>query len=153
MARKTIRRAARPAIASLNRANLKVLSRIRLQEAKILLRERLFDGSYYLAGYSVECALKACIARNTKQFDFPDKNVVLSSHTHDLASLVKTAELEPDFKKQIRSSPTFARNWAVVKDWNEKSRYRTTSRQKAHDLYLAISSPRHGVMRWIQKHW
>lgn len=154
MARRTRKgRAAKLAIAALNRANLQELSRIRLREAKILLDERLYDGSYYLAGYSVECALKACIARRTKQFDFPDKKVVVSSHTHDLASLVKTAELGPELDKQIESSPSFGRNWAVVKDWNEQSRYRTTSARKAHDFYSAITGRRNGVMRWISLHW
>jgi len=38
-----------------------------------LLRLGLFDGAYYLAGYAVECALKACIAKGTQRFEFPDK--------------------------------------------------------------------------------
>jgi len=36
-----------------------------------------FDGAYYLAGYAVECAIKACIAKGTRRYEFPDKRKVL----------------------------------------------------------------------------
>jgi HEPN domain-containing protein len=31
----------------------------------VLLEAGLYAGAYYLAGYAVECALKACIAKKT----------------------------------------------------------------------------------------
>ncbi len=34
-------------------------SRIRVNEAKALLHLKHYSGAYYLAGYAVECALKA----------------------------------------------------------------------------------------------
>ncbi len=34
------------------------------------------DGAYYPAGYSVECGLKACIAKGVQRYDFPDKRSV-----------------------------------------------------------------------------
>lgn len=49
----------------LDRKELQELSRIRLTEAKGLLALGLWDGAYYLAGYAVECALKAYIAKQT----------------------------------------------------------------------------------------
>jgi hypothetical protein len=57
----------------MNRRDLQTLAKIRLKEAQALARLRLYDGAYYLAGYAVECALKACIARRTSRYDFPDK--------------------------------------------------------------------------------
>ena len=45
------------------------------------------DGAYYLAGYAIECALKACIAKATRRYDFPDRKKVDASHTHDLREL------------------------------------------------------------------
>ncbi len=33
----------------------------------------MWEGTYYLAGYAVECALKACIAKQIIAEDFPDK--------------------------------------------------------------------------------
>ena len=55
----------------MDRKDFQELSRVRLKEATALLRLGLFDGAYYLAGYSVECALKACIAKGTQRFEFP----------------------------------------------------------------------------------
>jgi HEPN domain-containing protein len=66
----------------MNRADLQRLSRLRIQEARSLFKLKHYSGAYYLAGYSVECALKACLARDTPRFDFPDKELVLKSYTH-----------------------------------------------------------------------
>jgi hypothetical protein len=72
-----------------NRKELQILAQTRLAESKALLGAGLPDGAYYLAGYSVECALKACIAKTTQRHDFPDKKSVDASHTHNLRDLVK----------------------------------------------------------------
>ena len=65
----------------MNRKDLQRLTRLRLAEARVLLAAAKYDGAYYLAGYAVECALKACIAKQIKRFDFPDKKLVIDSHT------------------------------------------------------------------------
>jgi len=52
------------------------------------MKHRLTDGAYYLAGYAVECALKACIAKKTQRHEFPDKRRVDASHTHNLIQLL-----------------------------------------------------------------
>jgi HEPN domain-containing protein len=57
------------------RKDLQVLAETRLTEAQVLFQNRKFDGAYYLAGYAIECAIKACVARNTRRFDFPDKDL------------------------------------------------------------------------------
>jgi HEPN domain-containing protein len=49
----------------MTRKDLQKLAAIRLKEAKLLLAANAPDGAYYLAGYAVECALKACIAKAT----------------------------------------------------------------------------------------
>jgi HEPN domain-containing protein len=55
----------------MNRGELRQLAETRLAEAQILLRAGMWSGAYYLVGYAVECGLKACIAKGTKQDDFP----------------------------------------------------------------------------------
>jgi hypothetical protein len=45
----------------LTRTDLQQLADARIAEANALLAAGLWDGAYYLAGYAVECALKACI--------------------------------------------------------------------------------------------
>lgn len=57
----------------MNRADLQALSRLRIKEARLLLKHRQFEGAYYLTGYAIECALKAAIAKRTAKYDFPDK--------------------------------------------------------------------------------
>jgi len=58
----------------MNKTELENLVAIRIKEADILLAADCYQGAYYLAGYALECALKACIAKQVKEFDFPDKN-------------------------------------------------------------------------------
>ena len=55
------------------RSDFRILSETRLEEARLLLKGRRHLGAYYLAGYAVECALKACIAKQRKRFEFPPK--------------------------------------------------------------------------------
>ncbi|MBD3628195.1 HEPN domain-containing protein [Cyclobacterium sp.] len=136
----------------MNREGLKELSQLRIREAKTLLANQFYDGAYYLCGYSVECALKACIAKNTKQYDFPDKKVVIESHTHEIIKLVKIAGLEIDLKNNL-TDPKFQLNWNLVKDWSEISRYKRNSELEALDLYSAITARKHGIMTWIKRHW
>ncbi|MCV5491797.1 HEPN domain-containing protein, partial [Escherichia coli] len=55
----------------MNKNDLEALSDTRLNEAKCLLDHGFFHGAYYLCGYAVECALKACIAKSFLQHEFP----------------------------------------------------------------------------------
>ncbi|HEX7677842.1 MAG TPA: HEPN domain-containing protein, partial [Thermoanaerobaculia bacterium] len=66
----------------MNRQDLQWLARTRLSEARVLLAAKKYDGAYYLAGYAVECALKACVAKKVRKFDFPDKKLALDSYSH-----------------------------------------------------------------------
>jgi HEPN domain-containing protein len=137
----------------MNRDDFRNLARIRRKEARVLLENENYDGAYYISGYVVECALKACIARKTKRYDFPDKEAVNKSYTHDLGQLVRQAGLEPQLGQQTEKDSLFAVNWAVVKDWSEGSRYERHDRRKAGDLYSAITNRQHGVLRWLRRHW
>src|ERR1039458_10039243 len=56
------------------RAEFQELARVRLEEAKSLLDLGKWRGAYYLAGYAIELALKACIIKTLMATDaFPDK--------------------------------------------------------------------------------
>ncbi len=137
----------------MNRAEFKRLSFLRLKEAKLLNDERCYSGAYYLSGYAVECALKACIAKKTKKSEFPDLKAVQASHVHDLISLIRSAGLELDLNSKISTDRTFGSYWTTVKDWSEKARYRTYNQTEAQDLLQAISDPTRGVLLWIQHYW
>ncbi|HEY0080730.1 MAG TPA: HEPN domain-containing protein [Pyrinomonadaceae bacterium] len=139
----------------MNRSDFQELSRLRIKEAKVLLDNKCYEGAYYLAGYAVECALKACVARKTKRFDFPpNEKTVREYYTHELVKLVKGAGLGAALQTEEISNAQFRSNWAVVKDWNEQARYEPQINDKlARDLYSAISDRKHGVLKWLKKYW
>jgi HEPN domain-containing protein len=137
-----------------NRRDFQELARVRLDEANALLQAGYFDGAYYLAGYAVECALKACIAKLTKQFDFPpDRHSIENMYTHDLTKLVKAAELWVDLSYELTIDKAFELNWSIAKEWSELKRYVRISEAAAIALYDALTDRRHGVMRWLRLHW
>ncbi len=136
-----------------DRKELQDLSKIRLKEATALLELGLFDGAFYLAGYAVECGLKACIAKGTRRGEFPDKKKVESSHSHNLLQLIKVAGLDKECSIHAEKNPAFQSNWDFVQSWSEQSRYRRHRREAAHALLAAVSDRRHGVITWIKQQW
>src|SRR5215467_12247401 len=136
----------------MNRTDLQNLAELRIREAEILLTAASYPGALYLAGYAVECALKACIAKQTKEYDFPDKKLVNKSYTHDLKELLEAAQLKDTLDQDMRSNKQLEAYWACVVDWGEKKRYELGVAQKeAKDLYKAISDPTNGVLQWLKK--
>jgi|ERR1700691_2377973 HEPN domain-containing protein len=138
----------------MNRADLQNLAELRITEAKILLDERSFPGAFYLAGYAIECALKACIAKETKQYDFPDKKQVNKIYSHDLEELLSLAKLEGKLDDDMRSNGDLRAYWNSVVDWNEEKRYELDFKEaETRDLYRAIADPENGVLQWLKKLW
>ncbi len=137
----------------MNKNELEILSEIRIKEAEVLLIAECFQGAYYLAGYSLECILKACIAKQVKQFDFPDKRLANDSYTHDLAKLLITAGLKQELIQQEGKDTNFKLNWSVVNKWSEESRYdHAIQKQDARDLFDAITESNSGVLPWLKKY-
>ncbi|MGZ8153088.1 MAG: DNA-binding protein [Methylovulum sp.] len=137
----------------MNKTELENLIAIRIKEANILLTADCYQGAYYLAGYALECALKTCIAKQVKEFDFPDKKLANDSYTHKLADLVTTAGLKQKLIEQEKQNKEFKLNWAVVVEWSEDSRYKCAiTKQEAHDLFIAITDNESGVLPWLKKY-
>jgi HEPN domain-containing protein len=137
-----------------NRRDFQALTTIRLAEAQMLLDAGLYDGAYYLSGYAVECALKACIARKTRIHDFPPKvSEVRDMYTHKAADLVRAADLSDSLADRIRSCATFSEHWSIVRLWSEESRYQRWSAKEARAVFTAVTDPQHGVLRWVREHW
>ena len=136
----------------MNRADLQALTRQRLREARILRDDGQWGGAYYLTGLAVECALKACIAKRTERYDFPDRKRVHDSHTHDLGDLLKLANLEGVLRTDARAA--LGVNWGVVKDWRVEARYnRSVTRAAAQDLYRAATQRQTGIIPWLRQRW
>ncbi len=138
----------------MNRADFQNLATIRLAEAQALLVSGHSSGAYYLAGYAVECALKACIARRTREHDFPPRpETVRDMYTHDLTRLVKTAGLQEELDRSSQTDPQLDRFWSTVRAWSEQTRYLITPPSQAGDLIQAVEDPQHGVLLWLQRYW
>jgi len=139
----------------MNRYDFQELARLRLQEAQVLLQHGCAEGAYYLAGYVVECALKACIARLTKEYDFPpDGQKIKEIYTHDLKKLLKSAGLEMENERQMKADKNFAVNWKLVEAWSEKKRYeKGTSLREAEEIIQALIDENGGILKWLKKHW
>lgn len=106
------------------------------------------EGAFYMAGYSVECALKACITKFTKRHDFPDRTRVNDSWIHDLARLISVADLKSAHDEAMRQFE-FARRWKIVVQWKE----RENSLEDAEYLIEAIENRKYGVLPWLRKYW
>ncbi len=138
----------------MNRTDLQQLAELRVKEAQILLDAASYPGAYYLAGYAIECALKACIAKQTKEYDFPDKDIVNRSWTHKLGELLNLAELKDRLEKDMKSNKDLDTFWAIVVNWEEKKRYDLgVTQEEANNLCDAISDPANGVLQWLKKWW
>jgi len=119
-----------------------------------LLAAKKYDGAYYLAGYAIECALKSCVAKQVRKFDFPNKKLALESHSHDLDQLLSVSRLKKMHEQEKRTNADFNVNWLIVRDWSEQARYSTgRSRTDATDLYAAITARRNGILKWLKKYW
>jgi HEPN domain len=143
----------------MNRNDFQQLAELRLREARALLAAELPDGAYYLAGYAVECALKACIAKRTQQHDFPDKKLVEKSHTHDVERLLDAAGLSDRLKSDLAKNDELELDWETVREWSEQSRYDLFKDDPiggmvaAEMLIDAVESENGGVLRWIKQSW
>jgi hypothetical protein len=125
---------------------------VHLRAARSLLKSRHWQSAYYVTGYAVECGLKACIAKQTRRYDFPARDT-RDIYTHELPKLLQSAGLSPTLQQEENAKSHVAVSWATVKDWHETSRYDLTIPERAAlDLYRAVAG-RNGVMSWIRKRW
>jgi HEPN domain-containing protein len=137
----------------MNRTDLQRLSNARIRETKILFEAGEYSGAYYLSGYAVECALKACFAKGVQKYDFPDKNRAGKIFTHRLPELAKLANLEAELASATQLGSKLAGNWLLACNWTEESRYSNWTRDQAEEIIEAIAGKTNGVLPWIKRRW
>jgi HEPN domain-containing protein len=141
-------------IARLNRDTLRTLAGSRLEEARVLLENRLWTGAYYMTGLAVECALKSCLASAVKEHDFPDKRFVNDMYDHNLEKLFKlNGALWVGLQADMKTDSKLNVNWSTVKDWDDSKRYDIVEELEARALYEASTEAGSGVMEWIRGRW
>ena len=137
-----------------SRAEFQQLALDRLDEAKALLDLGKWDGAYYLAGYAVELALKACIIKTLMATDaFPDKEFSKNCYTHSIEKLVALAKLDGERKAATDADPALQTNWGLALGWSEEKRYHRIDKSEAEALYSAVADSAHGVLPWIKTNW
>jgi HEPN domain-containing protein len=140
----------------MDRDELHRLATERIADAKALLSLKRWAAAYYLAGYAVECGLKACVlVRLTAEPEivFDERRYSEKCWTHDLDQLVNLAGLRAALDADIAADKELSDFWDVVREWNEESRYERASKADALALYAAITNKGHGVFPWIKARW
>ena len=105
----------------MDRGKLQQLAGLRLKDAEVLLAAGQWDAAYYLLGYCVECALKACIAQQFLLQTVPDKNVVNKFYSHRVDELLVISNLKGQFDADAHRDPDLKRRWGNVLDWSERN--------------------------------
>lgn len=140
-------------IPSLSKSDLQSLAESKAEDARLLQENGRFGNAYYLAGYAVELALKAIIAREFSADAIPDKGLVNRVYTHDLGKLVVYAELQDALDMRRRGDTLFETNWLAVTGWTEESRYWSADPQRAADMVAAVIDEPSGVLPWLRTFW
>lgn len=111
------------------------------------------SGAYYLAGYSVECALKARIAKSTPESVFPARDKRPELYVHNLSRLLKSAGLDTELMDERRTNRRLDTNWRVLQGWSVFSRYEMYPAADAQSLISAIGDAGDGVLQWLSMRW
>ena len=148
-----------------SRSDLQKLTKQRLDEANALLSLNFADAAFYLAGYSIECALKAAVCRTLDQNDFyePDRSnkgaryvqdrIFREFKTHNYNDLLVLSGLSAKFELARVSDSLLYSAWTDIEKagWTEQFRYElgTQSRQSVSDFIKAVEI----LIVWISKYW
>ena len=143
-----------PQTTSLDRRKLQKLANRYAKDAGTLIAGGAWSSAYYLAGYAIECALKACIAKQFRRYQFPDVETVRKMYTHDLEKLLSLSGLLDELERRSRREDRFGHHWKkVIRSWSETSRYENPTRAMAVELVRAVSDTKEGLLPWIRIYW
>ena len=137
----------------LKRTDLQSIAQAKVDDAHLLFQNGRFSNSYYLAGYAIEIALKACIAAQISAETIPDKDILRKVLNHEFPVLVGLAGLATALKEQQDSDSLFAANWAIVSEWKPDVRYESTDSTAAQQMLSALTDAASGVLQWIKLYW
>jgi HEPN domain-containing protein len=140
----------------LTRSDWQRIAEERVLDAEALLIAQRWSAAYYLAGYAVECGLKACVVvyvGSNADIVFREKEYSRQCWTHDIEKLVALAGLKLQRDADASLNPTLDTYWQIVRGWTETARYEAANQLTAETLYQAVTNAKHGVLPWIKNHW
>lgn len=113
--------------------------------------EKRYDAAYYLAGYAIECALKAWIAKQTPRHGFPDKDRANRAHQHRFTELLALIADRDRFDTELRGDPRLEDDWSNVQSWSPASRYQlhAGSRIEVRDMLKSVE----GILKCLSRYW
>ena len=114
----------------------------RLRDARVLLKQKRYNGAVYLGGYVIECLLKAAICVHLNCDNLPT-----IYRLHDLVELLDHSGL----LLPLRLDQKVSRSFLVVKDWGVAIRYygRHFQSQEAERFLVAVKEVREWMLRKI----
>ena len=146
-----------------NPEEIRKLAYLRLKEADVLYNNGLFDGAFYLAGYSVELMLKAKICERINVPNlFDEKSTTIIEgisdirkvvRTHNLFTLLIMSGLKNKFDADKASNKQLAlSNSILFNRWSEESRYLPlgTCTDKNAENLINLLSGKEGILQWIE---
>lgn len=128
---------------------MRLLAESRADEALALLGLGHNSGAYYLAGYAIECGLKAVLTRSLASHTLPHYKAAEKVHIHRLGELMSMTGLTP----AIAADRVVGPSWIVVQSWSEQARYRLYDVRSATDMVVAATDPTSGVLQWLKRYW
>lgn len=137
--------AKQPGIQSATRTEFRQLATLRLADAKALQAAAQWAGAYYLVGYAIESALKACLIKKfVEKESWPSSDFkAIEFYTHDLAALIGQARLESVLMNDVSYRPF----WLELQNWSEQTRYNLNAdEQNTIQLIGAVEE----VLRWFE---
>jgi len=140
----------------MNRDDLQRLADLRLADAEALIEAGRWAAAYYLAGYAVECALKACVTIRFRANEVPEKDTINKFYTHSFKALVSIAgpEVKAALDARTQADADFEENWNTVQEWIESSRYdHEKTERDAVDMVNAVGDSSTGVLPWLRTLW
>jgi hypothetical protein len=98
--------------------------------------------------------VQSLYSSSVSRIRFPDRKVVNDSYVHDLTKLLNVSRLTKLHREEADQNDAFAKNWGVVQEWSEASRYNATvTETTATGLFLATTDPTNGVLTWLKKYY
>ncbi len=132
------------------RKTLEKLAKQRLREAHALFESEQYAGSVYLAGYAVECYLKAAIC---KALDWEEFRATFA--VHDLEGLLLHSGLGRKIESNVKVRDSFTRVKEVwIVHGKQSIRYKDPdlfTRKGAEDFLELIADEKRGVVPWVKE--